>query len=197
MAYRDDIANEARNTANDRLDVALDAALAEYASVEPRAGLEERILANLRAGDALVAHGTWWIWVFGAGLAAVVLVAGTLAWRTTTATVPRVAIHPPNARPVPAPPQQPIQVAHSAPQKKPAPRTLLQPLPRQEAVASNPKLDVFPSPLPLSEQERLLAIYVGQFPEHAALVAEARMADLRQEAEERRAIAAGERDQKQ
>jgi hypothetical protein len=64
-------------------------------------------------------------------------------------------------------------------------------------VASEPKLDVFPSPLPLSEQEKLLAIYVGQDPEHAALVAQARMADLRHEAEERQQIAAGEQDYKQ
>jgi hypothetical protein len=64
-------------------------------------------------------------------------------------------------------------------------------------VASGPKLDVFPSPLPLSEQEKLLATYVGQYPEHAALVAEARMADLRHEAEERHQIAAGEPDEKQ
>jgi hypothetical protein len=63
-------------------------------------------------------------------------------------------------------------------------------------VATNPKLDVFPSPLPLSEQEKILASYVSEYPKHAALVAEARMDDLRQETEERRRIAS-ERNERQ
>ena len=83
-----------------------------------------------------------------------------------------------------------------AAQKKPRRRTT-GPRPPHETVASGPKLDVFPSPLPLSEQEKLLAIYVGEDPEQAALVAEARMADLRHEAQERLQIAAGEQDEKQ
>ncbi len=37
---------------HDELDRMLDAALAKYAAAEPRAGLEARVLANLRARDA-------------------------------------------------------------------------------------------------------------------------------------------------
>jgi hypothetical protein len=59
-------------------------------------------------------------------------------------------------------------------------------------VAAKPKLDVFPSPLPLSEQEKILAIYVAQYPQHAALVAEARMDALRQQEEERRRTVSGQ-----
>jgi len=63
---------------------------------------------------------------------------------------------------------------------------------QHDTVASSAKLDVFPSPLPLSEQEKILAIYVAQYPEHAALVAEARMDALRQEDEERSRIITGQ-----
>jgi hypothetical protein len=51
----------------------------------------------------------------------------------------------------------------------------------REAVASAPKLDQFPSPQPLNEQENILVSYVAKFQDHAALVARARMESLRQE----------------
>ena len=40
----------------------------------------------------------------------------------------------------------------------------------------------------------MLAAYVAQFPERAALVAEARMQELQEDAKERAAIVNGERD---
>ena len=43
-------------------------------------------------------------------------------------------------------------------------------------MAAAPKLDHFPSPQPLSEQEKLLLDYVERFPEQAARVAEAQTA---------------------
>ena len=39
--------------------------------------------------------------------------------------------------------------------------------------AGSPKLDQFPSPQPLSEQEKILTNYVAQYPEHAVLIARA------------------------
>ena len=39
--------------------------------------------------------------------------------------------------------------------------------------AANPKLDQFPSPRPLSEEEQLLVRYVHEFPEEAVLIAKA------------------------
>ena len=48
-------------------------------------------------------------------------------------------------------------------------------------VASAPKLDEFPSPQPLSEQEKMLAEYVAEHHQQAALVARARMADLKED----------------
>jgi hypothetical protein len=51
-------------------------------------------------------------------------------------------------------------------------------------IAASPKLDQFPSPQPLSKQEKILANYVTEYPEHAALIAEARMEMLRRDQEE-------------
>jgi len=71
---------------NDRssldIELELDAGLARYAAVEPRPGLDERILTNLRAQKVHAAtHGWWkWKWTALATLAAILLVALTLFW---------------------------------------------------------------------------------------------------------------------
>jgi hypothetical protein len=52
------------------------------------------------------------------------------------------------------------------------------------AAASAPKLDHFPSPQPLSEQERMLTEYVAQHHLQAVLIARARMVELKDLAEE-------------
>jgi len=48
-------------------------------------------------------------------------------------------------------------------------------------VAATPRLDRFPSPEPLSEQERLLRNYVAQYPEQAVRLARLRSEALRQD----------------
>jgi hypothetical protein len=55
---------------------------------------------------------------------------------------------------------------------------------RQPTVAAGPKLEQFPSPQPMSEQEKILASYVAQYPEHAALIAEARSEALKKDRRE-------------
>jgi hypothetical protein len=52
---------------------------------------------------------------------------------------------------------------------------------RENENASAPKLDVFPSPEPLSEQEKMLAAYVAQHHQQAVLIARARMAELKED----------------
>ncbi len=61
-------------------------------------------------------------------------------------------------------------------------------------VASGPKLDQFPSPRPLSEQEKILASYVTKYPKHAALIAQARAEALRQDLAEEMKDAAAAKD---
>jgi len=54
---------------HDEFDDMLDAALAKYAAAEPRAGLDERVLANLRAERARVTERACWRWSIVAPLA--------------------------------------------------------------------------------------------------------------------------------
>jgi hypothetical protein len=49
------------------------------------------------------------------------------------------------------------------------------------AIAPHPKLGQFPSPQPLSEQEKILQNYVAKYPEQAVLVARARSEELRRD----------------
>jgi len=176
------------------LDRILDAALAKYASVEPREGVEERILANLRAADTRSAQRVWWNWAFAAVLAAAFMIAAAVVWQWNKASQPPIGVYLPPVNVAPIAPRTANRDL-SPPLQKKQHRTI-RPRLQPEAAAANPKLEVFPSPLPLSEQEKILASYVAGYPEHAALVAEARMDALRQQAEERRRIA-GELDEKQ
>jgi hypothetical protein len=190
MANREDNRKE-----RDELDRTLDAALAKYASAEPREGLEERVLANLRAANTRSAQSAWWNWRF-AVIAAVLAIAAVAVWQWNKPMQTPIANHPSTIRQAPVGPDLAHQDGNSAQPIKSARWLRPRHRPQHETVAANPKLDVFPSPLPLSEQEKILASYVSQYPKHAALVAEARMDDLRQETEERRRIAS-ERDERQ
>jgi hypothetical protein len=64
-------------------------------------------------------------------------------------------------------------------------------------VASGPKLDQFPSPRPLSEQEKILESYVTKYPKHAALIAQARAEALRQDLAEEMTDASAAKDSQQ
>jgi hypothetical protein len=180
---------------HDQLDRTLDAALAKYASAEPREGLEERILANLREATTRDTRRAWWNWGF-AVVAAVLAIVAVAVWQWNQPAQPPIAAHPSRLKQVPVAPDLANRDGDSAPPTRAAPRRTVRHQPEREVVTANPKLEVFPSPLPLSEQEKILAAYVSQYPNHAALVAEARMDDLRQETEERHRIVS-ERDERQ
>ena len=172
--------------AGDELDRELDAALANYSAVEPRAGLEERVLANLRAERTLVTHRAWWRWGLAVA-AAVALVTIALAWRSGRTSQP-VAGHPAIMRLRPTDNMTPV-ASHNGNALRPREHPPYRGAARQRSrpagfVAANPKLEQFPSPRPLSEQEKILASYVAKDPDHAALIAEARMEVLRRDREE-------------
>jgi hypothetical protein len=174
----------------------LEAALALYASVEPREGLEQRVLANLR-GEREAVRGGWarW-WLAGT---AVAMVVGTVGAGIVLRNVPDRGIFAVSHR---VPPQ--IRVLRheeidihfpTIPMEKPAERpkaTVREKGSRAHAegehpaiLAAEPKLEQFPSPRPLSEQEKILASYVERYPETAELVAKARAAaSLRDSLEE-------------
>lgn len=150
------------------LDRVLDAALAKYAAVEPRVGLEERVLASLRAEQAWVPERAWWRWIAAGALAAVVVVALALAGRSGRPHAPVIANQPTVVAPSVQQPGTQATSNSGAIRKAPIRRSR----PRVE-IAANPKLDQFPSPRPLSEQEQLLVRYVHEFPEEAVLIAKA------------------------
>jgi hypothetical protein len=174
-----------QNPAGDDLDYMLDAVLAKYAAVEPRAGLEERVLASLRSERANVPARAWRRWGLAAALAAVVVIALALAFRPTRPSrrviVNQVPVVAPNPR---EPEKQFANRAANADRLRGhelAKRSGRGLRPTQTKVAAAPKLDQFPSPQPLSEQEKLLAEYVGSYHEEAVLIARARAQQLRQD----------------
>jgi hypothetical protein len=158
------------------VDDQLDAVLAKYAAVEPRAGLEQRILANLKAQERPATGVAWWRW---AGTLAVVLVITILVvWRAEIHRSQQVVRHPAN----PSQKSQP-QIANmglsgkhqQSPVAVRRPRKRASPGVTQAAGqrSPKPKLDQFPSPQPLSQEELVLARYAVEFPAEAALIAKA------------------------
>lgn len=186
----------------DELDRALDAALAKYTAVEPRPGLDDRILANLRAEQSRVPGRTWWRWGVAGALATVVVMALALAWRSGKPSPPVVANHPSTTTQEPNEPAREVVSSGEANERPPrasnaARRRTTNHVPRQTVVAANPKLDQpkldqFPSPRPLSEQEKILQSYVAEYPEKAALIARARNEALQRDLEEMKAFSSGQ-----
>jgi hypothetical protein len=173
-------------------DSMLDAALAKYAAVEPRTGLDERVLVNLRAEQARVPDNTWWRWSVATAVMAAMVVALALTWKSGKQS-PIVLQHLPST--MTQTPKEPAkEIASNRTRdvsRSPGPaRTRRTKVPGSQAkvvVAHNnldspeldqpkfdpPKLDQFPSPQPLSDQELALARYVSEFPRDATLIAQA------------------------
>jgi hypothetical protein len=177
--------HKSNRPSEDHVDRILGAALAKYASVEPRTGLEDRILANLNSANMPAAQPTWWRWGLGAALAAVI-VALVIGLRSANPNH-EVAHHqtPVQARSSEAEFHQlgpDVQVhEHQAPIDISAGSAITMHL--KPRTPKNPKLDQFPSPHPLSEQEQILARYVVQFNDEAVIVARVRTEAMRMDRE--------------
>lgn len=164
----------------------LDAALDQYGKAEPRAGLEGRVLASLQAERTRAATPSRWWWVTGMTTALAVIAVAIWAWQTNrevrrvdtvgimNSTHQEAAIHHQTEG---HPRKQVVTHGSSG-----------QPMPR--VVVAIPKLGQFPSPQPLSEQEKFLMSYVARDPENAVLVAQARAEALARDREEEAAWAA-------
>lgn len=145
------------------LEELLDSMLREYSAVDPRPGLETRILANIR--EASAKHRPWFVvtaWTWG-GVAVTVAVLVALALYLARPVVR------PGPSQVEATQKDPVQ--HDAAGDGPEVQTALpQMTMRHHArrhgvpqVADN-RPDVFPTPAPLSEQEKLLVRYLTGTP---------------------------------
>ena len=157
----------------DQFDDLLDGMLKRYGAVEPRAGLEGRVLAKLGGSQAKASARNRWR--LGMALAALslplmIVVAGTISHRAAKVT--------PNGEPLSS---KNIDTNQGnsfslSPLETKSTRAEPQRASMRKAVnlaTRSPRLDQFPSPRPLSEQEKLLLHYVRECPQQAALVAQA------------------------
>jgi hypothetical protein len=162
----------------DALDRQLDAALAAYAAVEPRGGLEGRILASLGAQQKELPVRLWWQRVaIGATVTLIVILTLHFSWKTKKPELVKA--------PHPVVKENTVAASTTARFKPPlqhstARRTLKKQGQISMIIPSNPpRLDQFPSPEPPSAQEEMLADYVTQFEEQAILIARFNEEDLR------------------
>jgi hypothetical protein len=145
------------------LDDLLDAGLARYSNVTPRPGLEGRILANARAARQ---QSSWFVWAgrLAAGAVAAIIVVGVFNLAHRRAKL----IQPPAATTGETAPQISVSIlpGESDRESRPSRRALMGRMPRSvtQTARQETLLDVFPSPQPLTEQEKLLAQYVRQTP---------------------------------
>jgi hypothetical protein len=168
--------NENQNSPTDGMDRLLDAALKQYAAVQPREGFEGRILAELRSQSAEPVGYAPWRWLAAAAAVAALAVIISMALRPHARLQRAFEQHPS----VTLPARTVAATAQAKPPIKRPKRRLHEAADTQVATAQ-PKLDQFPSPQPLSEQERLLASYVAVYPKQAALLAKLRTEELERE----------------
>ena len=143
------------NEREQKLDALLDAALAQYGDAEPLSGLEERVLDRLHTAPQRRA---WWMW--GAVVAAVAAVVVAVVMMRPAEQKPQpITAQAPKQQPVVVtPPVAPVRTARAP--KQAAPRRVA----LQQVAKAEPKRDVFPTPEPPDEQERLLVRYMRQTP---------------------------------
>ena len=198
---------------NSERDRELDAALARYAAVEPRAGLEQRVLANLRAEQHLHAARGWRGWWALAALAVACSIAVISTSLLTKSKVFNLATAPVGGSRRDATNESRAAVAARGDTGNPAseggrlPERVRSTERERDGVANHgvaaelrqtetadevaPKLERFPAPEPLSEQEKLLVRFVEDDPQEAALVAEARAEQFKLEDEKMKELGDG------
>jgi len=153
---------------NDRkMDEMLDSMLANYSAAEPRPGLETRILANLREAEEKKATQGWWNfkWIWAGAVAAAIIVAAVLISGGHRVAPPTNVIVK-TRQPAPQPEIQPhAAIAPKQVGKIHRREPSAAPTTQQNAtLALRDRPAVFPTPTPLSEQEKLLLSYVASTP---------------------------------
>jgi hypothetical protein len=150
-----------------RVDEMLDSLLANYSSAEPRPGLETRILANLQGAAGNESPAGWWNfkWIWAGMVTAAIIVAAVLiSGRHRVEPPTHVIVKTSPAVPQPEiQPHAPIARNETARIHRRKPSTV--PAAQRNATfALNKRPAVFPTPTPLSEQEKLLLSYVAGTP---------------------------------
>ncbi len=172
----------------------LDNALKQYGKAEPRAGLEDCVLAAIQAEGRQVTPRQWMWWPALVACAVLLLSLTTVFLARKRHADTSAASQ--NSLVIPAPRKEPERdIAKANPhgsglvRKTPAVQSAhaarFSPLPSGHVPSNSPRSDQFPSPEPLSNQELMLARYVEEFPREAALTAKAQTDLLAQEEIER------------
>jgi hypothetical protein len=150
-----------------QIDDMLDSLLANYSSAEPRPGLETRILANLQGAAGNESPAGWWNfkWIWAGMVTAAIIVAAVLiSGRHRVAPPTNVVVK--SSQPAPQPEnQRHVLIAPKETAKVPRHKPSTAPIAQQSAaLALSQRPAVFPTPTPLSEQEKLLLSYVAGTP---------------------------------
>ena len=149
----------------------LDSALKQYGEAEPRGGLENRVLAAARA-ERRTTHNWRWRPALAALAAILLIAAGTylVRWQRGNGQPPLAKENqlPTNQKALQPSPAKTSPVTEAANGRSRLPRTHS----RRVVESAAARLDQFPSPEPLSEQEKILARYVQQFPREANVTAQ-------------------------
>jgi len=172
-------ANDWKHPEGDELDRELNAALVDYSAVAPRPGIEARVLANLRTPQAQASFFAWWRRGAWATIMTIVIMAAALLWKSEVRRR-RAGVNPPPAATRLRDSSTQVAVdrgeENSIPDR-PVPNRSApthRALHRRRSTAAGPptpKLDVFPSPQPLSAEELALARYIERFPQEAIMIA--------------------------
>jgi len=163
-----------------QLDEMLDSLLTNYASAEPRPGLETRILAQVRVQGKKQNRGSNLQWVLTAAALASAVIVTILIYRSRPESRPASSqvANSPQRQNNPTPQLQKTIPDLSASERlthrgSPDRRHIVrmkEPMGNEVAVV---KQDVFPSPSPLSAQEKLLFRYLSRTPREE-LIAQSR-----------------------
>jgi hypothetical protein len=173
------MADQKMSHENDRkLDEMLDAMLSAYSAAQPRPGVEARILANVQeqAGKS-TRWGFRWTWAVAALATAVLIIAVYISRHLTQPVEPQVAARPQQPKEsAPVSQEKPLttpQVTASVPSARHSRRQNVRATRAAADQVIAVKQDVFPSPSPLSEQEKLLLRYLTRTPREE-LIAQSR-----------------------
>ena len=164
-----DMADQEKNKQM-QIDEMLDSLLAAYSSVEPRPGLETRILANLRNGESrAVSPGWWnfkWLWA-GAVVTAIIVAAVLMSGRRHVAQPTKTVVQ--SGQPVPRQPVVQSSSTAAATAISRRRKTFVEPRQQNATLALSERPAIFPTPVPLSEQERLMFSYLESTPREVVI----------------------------
>lgn len=173
------MADQKMSHENDRkLDEMLDAMLSAYSEAQPRPGLETRILANVKEQSGKRTRwGFRWTWAVAALATAVLIIAVYISRHLTQPVEPQVATRPQQPKESsPVSQEKPLTtppVTASVPSARHSRRQSVRATRAAADQVIAVKQDVFPSPSPLSEQEKLLLRYLTRTPREE-LIAQSR-----------------------